>query len=155
VTAHHANVPHTYDKERVPMDLTVLAYLIYLGVSVLLTVWVAHVLVKAGRVFLGAVFPGDETMAQAVNQLLVVGFYLVDLGFIALWMRKTGSVATTRGIFSALSVEIGTVLLVLGVMHLGNVFVLNRLRRRAIDGPREPRPPRASNPQWPYPTTAR
>lgn len=129
------------------MDLTVLTYLIYLLVSVVLTMWVARVLVKAGRVFLDAVFPGDESMPQAVNQLLVVGFYLVNLGFIALWLRKTGSVDTVQGVFSALSVDVGTVLLVLGVMHLGNVFVLNRLRRRAIDGPKQPRQPL---PRWPY-----
>ena len=129
------------------MDLTVLTYLIYLAVSIVLTMWVARVLVKAGNVFLNAVFPGDETMPKAVNQLLVVGFYLVNLGFIALWLRKTGSVATVQGVFSALSVDVGTVLLVLGVMHLGNVFVLNRLRRRAIDGPKQPRGPL---PGWPY-----
>lgn len=122
------------------MDLTVLTYLVYLAVSILLTMWVARVLVKAGRVFLGSVFHGDESMAQAVNQLLVVGFYLVNLGFIALWLRKTGSVASVRDIFSALSVDVGTVLLVLGAMHLGNVFVLNRLRRRAIEGPTRPGP---------------
>lgn len=133
------------------MDLTVLTYLIYLGVSVVLTIWVARVLVKAGGVFLGAVFQGDESMAKAVNQLLVVGFYLVNLGFIALWMRRTGTVADARGIFSALSVDVGTVLLVLGALHLGNVFVLNRLRRRAIDGPKQPRQPRPPQPPWPYP----
>jgi hypothetical protein len=136
------------------MDLTVLTYLIYLGVSVLLTMWVARVLAKAGRVFLGSVFQGDESMAQAVNQLLVVGFYLVDLGFIALWLRSTGTVASARGVFTALSVDVGTVLLVLGVMHLGNVFVLNRLRRRAIDGPRRPHPRQPYGPQaggpWPW-----
>lgn len=66
--------------------------------------------------------------------------YLVYLGFIALWLRATGSADSARGVFSALSVDVGTVLLVLGAMHLGNVFVLNRLRRRAIDGPRASRP---------------
>jgi len=138
------------------MDLTVLTYVIYLAVSVVLTLWVAHVLVKAGKVFLDAVFPGEEALAKAVNQLLVVGFYLVNLGFIALWLRRTGSVADARGIFEALSVDVGTVLLVLGAMHLGNVFVLNRLRRRAIDGPRQPRPerqlaPPADGPRQPLP----
>lgn len=132
------------------VDLTVLTYLIYLTVSVLLTVWVARVLVKAGRVFLGSVFQGDESMAQAVNQLLVVGFYLVNLGFIALWLRSTGTVVSARDVFSALSVDVGTVLLVLGVMHLGNVFVLNRLRRRAIDGP-SPRPQQPYGPTAPGP----
>lgn len=131
------------------MNLTVLTYLIYLAVSVLLTVWVARVLVRAGQIFLAAVFPGDATLVKAVNDLLVVGFYLVNLGFIALWLRKTGDVVDARGVFSALSVDVGTVLLVLGAMHLGNVFVLSRFRRRAIDGPRPPRPQQPPQLRWP------
>jgi len=114
------------------MDLTVLAYIVYLVISVPLTVWVARTLSSNGRVFLSDVLRGDERLADAVNHLLVVGFYLVNFGFVALYLRSGGSVSDTRGIFEALSVKLGVVLLVLGVMHLGNVYVLNRIRRRRL-----------------------
>ncbi len=65
-----------------------------------------------------------------MNHLLVVGFYLVNLGFVALYLSGDGTIDDTRGIFEALSKKVGVVLLVLGVMHLGNVFVLNKIRRR-------------------------
>ncbi|HEU5332373.1 MAG TPA: hypothetical protein VFU73_06415 [Actinocrinis sp.] len=113
------------------MDLTIVTYVVYLVISVALTVWVARTLSRAGAVFLADVFPGDERLPEAVNHLLVVGFYLVNLGFVALWLKQGGTVVDARGVFTALSVKVGTVLLVLGVLHLGNVFVLNRIRRRA------------------------
>ena len=122
------------------MDLTVVAYVIYLLVSLALTVWVARTLSRNGRVFLADVLRGDEKLAEAVNHLLVVGFYLVNLGFVALYLQGDGSVADARGVFEALSRKLGVVLLVLGVMHLGNVFVLSRFRRRGMME-REPRPP--------------
>ncbi|KUJ41510.1 hypothetical protein ACWDWS_02820 [Streptomyces sp. NPDC003328] len=112
------------------MDLTVIAYVIYLLISVALTVWVARTLSRNGRVFLEDVLHGNEKLADAVNHLLVVGFYLVNLGFVALYLNGHGTVEDARGIFEALSTKLGVVLLVLGAMHLGNVYVLNRIRRR-------------------------
>ncbi|MET9113460.1 hypothetical protein ABZX38_04560 [Streptomyces longwoodensis] len=114
------------------MDRTVIAYVIYLVVSVALTVWVARTLSRNGRVFLADVLHGDEKLADAVNHLLVVGFYLVNLGFVALYLSGDDTVVDARGVFEALSTKLGVVLLVLGVMHLGNVYVLNRIRRRGL-----------------------
>ncbi|MCX4788833.1 MULTISPECIES: hypothetical protein [unclassified Streptomyces] len=114
------------------MDLTVVAYVIYLLISVALTVWVARTLSRNGKVFLADVLHGNEKLADAVNHLLVVGFYLVNLGFVTLYLRNDDGVADARGLFEALSVKLGVVLLVLGVLHLGNVYVLNKIRRRGL-----------------------
>ncbi|MEV5488203.1 hypothetical protein AB0L47_09360 [Streptomyces bobili] len=133
------------------MDRTVVAYVIYLVVSIALTIWVARTLSSNGRVFLADVLHGNEKLAEAVNHLLVVGFYLVNLGFVALYLSGDETIADTRGIFEVLSTKLGVVLLVLGVMHLGNVYVLNRIRRRGLME-REQVPPVA--PQgWVAPTT--
>lgn len=114
------------------MDRTVVAYVIYLVVSIALTVWVARTLSRNGRIFLADVLRGNEKLAEAVNHLLVVGFYLVNLGFVALYLSGDGTIEDTRGIFEALSTKVGVVLLVLGVMHLGNVYVLSKIRRRGM-----------------------
>ncbi|MET9758359.1 hypothetical protein ABZ016_04790 [Streptomyces sp. NPDC006372] len=114
------------------MDRTVIAYVIYLLVSVALTIWVARTLSRTGRVFLADVLHGNEKLADAVNHLLVVGFYLVNLGFVALYLSSDETITDTRGVFEALSTKLGVVLLVLGVMHLANVYVLNRIRRRGV-----------------------
>ncbi|TLQ44156.1 hypothetical protein [Streptomyces marianii] len=114
------------------MDLTVVAYVVYLLISVALTVWVARTLSRNGRIFLSDVLHGNEKLADAVNHLLVVGFYLVNFGFVALYLSQDDAVADARRLFEALSVKLGVVLLVLGVMHLANVYVLNRIRRRGV-----------------------
>ncbi|MEE4541734.1 hypothetical protein V2S66_07080 [Streptomyces sp. V4-01] len=114
------------------MDMTVLAYVVYLLISVCLTVWVARTLSSNGRVFLADVLHGNDALADAVNRLLVVGFYLVNLGFVALYLKSGDTIDDARQVFEALSVKLGVVLLVLGVMHLGNVYALNRIRRRGL-----------------------
>lgn len=111
--------------------MTVTTYLIYLLISVSLTIWVARTLSRNGRIFLVDVFQGNEDFADAVNRLLVVGFYLVNLGFVTLFLRTGSVVVDARGVFEELSVKVGTVMLVLGGLHLTNVWVFNAIRRRS------------------------
>ncbi|MFI5636068.1 hypothetical protein ACIA8H_01490 [Streptomyces goshikiensis] len=134
------------------MDLTVVAYVIYLIVSIGLTVWVARTLSRNGRVFIADVLQGNEKLADAVNHLLVVGFYLVNIGFVTLYLRSGQTILEARGLFEELSVKLGVVLLVLGFMHLGNVWVLNKMRRRGIME-RQQTPPVAPN-AWTAPAGA-
>ncbi|MEV6106386.1 hypothetical protein AB0M28_16930 [Streptomyces sp. NPDC051940] len=114
------------------MDLTVLTYVLYIAVSIGLTVWVARTLSRNGKVFLADVLRGNEQLADAVNHLLVVGFYLINLGFIALFLKTGADIDTQQEVVETLANKLGIVLLVLGGMHLTNVFVLNRYRRRSL-----------------------
>ena len=113
------------------MDSTVATYLLYLAVSVPLTVWVGRTLYRNGGLFLIDVFKGDEVLANAVNHLLVVGFYLLNLGYVSLALKLSHPVANTQESIEALSLKVGLVSVVLGVVHLSNVFVLNAFRKRA------------------------
>jgi hypothetical protein len=113
------------------MDPKVWMYLLYLAVSVGLTVWVATTLSRNGLVFLAEVF-ADEKLAQAVNQLLVMGFYLLNLGYVAFAMRSGAVVTNASEALETFSTKIGLVLLVLGVLHFCNVYFLGRYRRGRI-----------------------
>jgi hypothetical protein len=112
------------------MDMTVVAYTAYLLVAVPLTVWVARTLGANGIHFIKDVFAGDEQLAQAVNRLLQVGFYLLNFGFVALWLRTGDHIGSAREVFETVAVKIGAVLLILGVLHVINVMVLNGFRKR-------------------------
>ena len=131
------------------MDPLVLTYAAYVALAVPITLWVGGTLRRNGRVFLLDVFDGDEDLAAAVNHLLVVGFYLVNLGYVSVALKTTDVVVDAVSAIEALSVKVGTVVLVLGVLHLANLFVLNRLRRRAQASNRgQVRPPVAPDAVW-------
>jgi hypothetical protein len=110
----------------------VVGYVLYLALSVVLTVVVGHKLSRHGRTFLADVFHGDQRVSGAVNQLLVVGFYLVNLGFVALWLNIGDPVHTTQEVVRMLSVKLGTDLLVVGALHLINLWIFSRMRRNAL-----------------------
>lgn len=109
---------------------SVYTYLIYLAVSVALTMWVGRTLHKNGRVFLVDVFK-DDALADSVNHLLVVGFYLMNFGYVTMALKMDRVVTTATESIEALSTKVGGVLLVLGAMHFMNLYVFSRMRRRA------------------------
>jgi hypothetical protein len=108
-------------------------YLTYLAISLAATVWVAHTLHKNGRVFLIDAFQGNRDLADSVNQLLAMGFYLINIGYVAVALRSSATLSSLRQAIELVSVKIGIVLLVLGAMHFFNLFILSRLRKRSRD----------------------
>lgn len=113
-------------------DLTVITYLLYLAVVLPLTVWVGRALSRHGQVFLIDVFYGDDRLANAVNQLLVIGFYLLNLGYLSLFMTSSADIDTSRQVMEVLTTKAGGVALVIGVVHFVDLWCLNAFRRRAL-----------------------
>jgi len=112
------------------MEPIVITYAVYLVISILLTVCVARTLHKNGRVFLIEVFGGDEALADSVNHLLVVGFYLINFGYVTLALKIGDTINGTQDGIEALSYKIGLVLLVLGGMHFFNLLIFQRIHRK-------------------------
>jgi hypothetical protein len=110
-----------------------ISYAVYLAISIGVTVWVARTLHKNGRVFLVDAFHGNVELAGSVNHLLVVGFYLINVGYVVQGLSTDGDVGTLRAAMEMVSGKLGTILLVLGVLHFFNIYLFHRLRRRGED----------------------
>jgi hypothetical protein len=121
-------------------------YLIYIAASLAVTLWVGRSLHRNGRVFLVENFEGREALADSVNHLLLVGFYLVNLGFVLLTLRYGMKPHDAVQAVEFLSSKIGLVVVVLGGMHFFNMRALSRFRHSALFravAPRTSNPPPA------------
>ncbi len=138
-------------------ELAVRMYLLYLIISVVTTVWVARTLSKNGLVFLVDAFHGNRELANSVNHLLVVGFYLINVGFVALALQSSARPNSFRELLEILSWKQGMVLITLGAMHFMNIAIFNKMRNRGLTRqmppPVQPRqfttPPPPPAPQMP------
>ena len=127
------------------MDLRLIDYAIYIAASASLTVWVGSTLFRNGRPFLVSVFKEDG-LADSVNKLLVVGFYLINFGAAALLINTGATPPTVTDMVKQTVTRIGVVLLVLGFMHFNNLMILRAIHRRD-----RPVPPINYNPYQPAP----
>src|SRR4051794_24317955 len=105
-------------------------YLVYAAASLGLTIWLARTLFKNGEVFLEEVFTDNPRMAASVNHLLVVGFYLLNLGYALLTLKAGHEVNTATEGIETLALKLGSLLLALGGLHMGNLYLFHRIRRR-------------------------
>src|SRR4029079_8365439 len=105
-------------------------YLVYGCASIGRTISLARTLFKNGEVFLEEVFADNPRMASAVNRLLVVGFYLLNLGYAFLTLKAGNEVHTSTEGIETLAAKLGSLLLVLGGLHMGNLYLFHRIRRR-------------------------
>src|SRR5450755_4563801 len=110
------------------MSPVLAAYGMYLVIGVALTLWVGRALTHGVQAFLLDVLSGRAELGEAVGRLLGVGFYLLSFGYIALTMPDGRGVFDARSAVQSVSGRIGGVLLVLGAVHLANVYVLSRIR---------------------------
>lgn len=124
-------------------NIIVATYLVYVLISVSLTIWVARTLYKRGAIFLVDAFHSNAELADSVNHLLVVGFYLINIGFVSLALKTADTINTSRAAIELLSDKMGMVLMILGGMHFFNLYVFSRIRRSARNarGPLVPTPP--------------
>ena len=106
--------------------MIVASYALYLLISLGMTVWVAHTLSTNGEVFLVECFGHDTVLAKSTNHLLVVGFYLVNIGFILLTLQFGREPHTGPEAIRFVATKVGLAVLVLGGMHFFNMHAIAR-----------------------------
>jgi hypothetical protein len=102
-------------------------YMVYAGVAVGLTGWLARTLSRNGAVFLHDVFKDRPGLADAVNRLLVVGFYMLNLGYGFYILRAGGGLDALSSVQYLIN-RLAVLLVSLAVIHFINVAVFWRIR---------------------------
>lgn len=113
--------------------MTIIAYSLYLLIAISMTIWVAFTLSTNGKIYLIRCFGHDDELATSINHLLVVGFYLVNFGFIALALSAAGTAENTVEVMRFVGWYVGIATLVLGAMHFFNMSLISRHGRKVAD----------------------
>ncbi|MDH3740793.1 MAG: hypothetical protein OER56_04275 [Hyphomicrobiales bacterium] len=124
--------------------MMIYTYAVYLMASLAIAIWVGTTLSRNGRTFLVENFEGKEELADSINHLLLVGFYLVNLGFVSLALRYGDKPVNTVEAIEFLSTKIGLVVVVIGFMHFFNMRMLLTFRRSSIFKVLQPEGPKAA-----------
>lgn len=107
-----------------------ISYALYLAITIGITVKVAQTLSKNGEIFLVQCFGHNRELARSTNHLLVVGFYLVNIGFITLTLSIGAEPTTLPEAIRFLSSKVGLAVLVLGGMHFFNMSAIAHFGRK-------------------------
>lgn len=107
--------------------LNLAIYCFYLAVSLLITIHIGKLLSQNGLVFLTHQLDGNKSLALTINNLLLIGYYLINIGYILLVLNLGASSMANgelNGQIYFLTRNLGLVTLMLGAMHMILLYVL-------------------------------
>jgi len=113
------------------MNYLIITYSVYIILTILLTIWVGKTLFINGRIFLLDIFSKNEELVDSINKLLLIGFYLINFGYVLHNLAIYKTIRNAAESIEMLSLKIGFIVIVLGVMHFINLIVLFLFRSRS------------------------
>lgn len=112
------------------MNYNIFTYLVYLAIMVFIIVYVGWLFYKNGRVFILALFNGHEEQADNLNRLLLLAYYLFNIGYAFLKLRFWTKVTNSEQMISSLGSNIGLLILILAVTHYFNMVLIKYLSKK-------------------------
>ena len=114
------------------MNLNIITYIIYLPIISFIMIQIGWQFYKNGEVFLLSLFNNNKPLVKSINNLLLIGYYLTNIGYaivsISYW-EKVDSIFT---MFNSLSATLGKIILLLALMHYNNIFWLKHLNKSKL-----------------------
>ncbi|MET0462539.1 MAG: hypothetical protein ABW007_05280 [Chitinophagaceae bacterium] len=104
--------------------MNTIAYLLYLAVTYCITVHVGLVFFRNGRVYILDLLKGEERIANSINRMLLLGYYLLNLGYAALMIRSWPTMHSWLEIFVSIGIMTGRIMLILSVIHYANMAII-------------------------------
>jgi hypothetical protein len=104
----------------------ILAYIIYLSLSLLTVLVVGKNLHRNGKEFLFGECP-DEGLSNSTNNLLYIGYCLVNTGFAFYFLNASGTINSLVQVLEFIATSEGIIFVSLGVLHLVNVLLAPRI----------------------------
>lgn len=112
------------------MSFNIIAYSIYLLVTVYVTVVVGYGFHKHGHYLILDLFNGNEPATKAINNMLLVGYYLVNIGYLALSITTWPTLVNWADTIGLLFDRVSIILILLGLLHVNNIVWLHILSKR-------------------------
>ena len=106
------------------MTYNLIAYLIYLMITVLITIWVGWLFYKNGFEYLKTIFPDSNELALSVNKLLLVGYYLTNIGYCVYMLKSWKTITSLLDLLNEVSWRVSLIILLLAGLHYFNLISL-------------------------------
>jgi hypothetical protein len=115
------------------MNLNLLSYLLFFPITTVIAVWVARTAHKNGEVWLMDIFGNDHRLVRAINDTLLIGCYVLNIGYIAIVLSTWMPVVTMDQMMATLTTRTALIVVTLAFLHYTNIGVLllwARIHRR-------------------------
>ncbi len=110
--------------------MNTLAYILYLSLTYIITVHVGLIFYRNGRLYILRLLHGDEQLTDFINRILLVGYYLLNLGYAALMLQGWQRIDNLAAALLSVLIMCGKIMVLLGLIHFGNMALIYIISRK-------------------------
>lgn len=113
-------------------NYNITGYIIFLLIITFMIVVVGKICYRNGNIFVAELIPDHMELCQQINQILLVGNYLVNIGYCAMTLIDWENIATIQQLVEVLSKKTATIAFILSFLHYSNIFILTNYIQKLI-----------------------
>jgi hypothetical protein len=114
------------------MNLNILGYMIYLSVTIYIIAIVGRICYRNGNIFVSALIPDHKDLCHKINQVLLLGYYLMNIGYCAMTLIGWETISTSSQLVETIALKTGIIVCIISVMHYTNIFIITNYIQKLI-----------------------
>ncbi len=115
------------------MNLNILSYSIYLTITAIIIFVVGQILYRNGNVFVSQLVPYHEDLCKKVNKNLLLGYYLLNLGYCAITILSWEKIETLNQLVGIIAYKTSIILFIIGILHYLNIYMITNYLKKLIN----------------------
>lgn len=114
------------------MNLNIIGYAIYLLITAFIIINVGKICYRNGNVYVAQLIPEHEDLCQKTNQVLLIGYYLLNLGYCAMTLISWDKIFSYPQLVEVISIKTATIICIIAILHYFNIFILTKYIQKLI-----------------------
>ena len=114
------------------MNLNIIGYLIYLSLTSIIIIKVGKLCYDNGNIFVSQLIPNHEELCHQINKTLLIGYYLLNLGYCAMTIISWEKIQTINQLIEIIATKSALIILTIGFMHYINIILLTKYIKKLI-----------------------
>jgi hypothetical protein len=106
------------------MNYNILGYAIFIFIIIFIIVVVGKICFRNGNIFVASLIPDHLDLCKQINQTLLVGYYLVNIGYSATTLISWELILTLPQLVEVIALKTAIIISILSVLHYLNILIL-------------------------------
>ncbi|WP_298394229.1 hypothetical protein [Flavobacterium sp.] len=114
------------------MNLNIIGYTIYLLITTFIILKVGKICYRNGNIFVSELIPNHEDLCHQINQILLVGYYLLNLGYCAMTIISWEKIQSFHQLIEIIAFKSAIIICTIATMHYINIILLTKYIKKLI-----------------------
>ena len=114
------------------MNLNIIGYIIYLSITAIIILKLGKTCYANGNVFIAQLIPNHEELCLKINQILLIAYYLFNLGYCAITLIHWNSILTYTQLFETIAIKTSIILFLIALLHYSNILIITKQVKKLI-----------------------